>query len=903
MTPPQASLTVEVTYLRDLNWSLLRAGIPPVWRVAVHNRGTAPAAGLRLRLWLAHYLDSGEVALPPVPPGKVHELDVAGISWFRRDFEAASALTAAADVTWQLAVGDASVYLPVRVLRPDEWCCGLSPGMNGFELDATLDVRRARIDLPPAPAGVAQVDEDADAWVGPPPLQAAAAALVFPEAPVVNALKGDVMTVLAAMRGEQRPSLDVVLGEAPEQVVQASFTALFRRYRHAFHDIEEVSFEQRSQRVRVPHGALAADPGQMHGATCVDYALLFCALLEACGLRPQFVLVGVNGGCHALAGSWITAKDSPLFPPPILLTDGTRLAKEADAGRLVLVDITSFALGKSYDEARQAVRDYLTREGCQLCYALDVSRARSAYKILPLPGVTAPSRGRLAPAVRHPLDRAGHFQPRPDSEKLRRFWQQERGGVLGVIAMGGSGKTVLVEHFLCELPGSSLENPAVPNRPDLPPPTALFVWSFYRMPKCEEFLEQLAGYLGSDVTDRSGVGQRLAAIQAALERRAGARTLLVLDGVEKLQKERDVAGQFTDDAAPLRQLLQWVTGRPAGVWVVVTSRVGLTDLGERLGQGYTEVAVDELDPAAAIALLRSRGVQGDDAVLERLSQEFGRHALTLTHVGGLLAKYCDGNPERASDLPPLEKFKHFDALAQRLARVLARYEELLSPQEVGVLKAVAAFRLPVTAEAIAGTFATIDLPGFRGSVVQLPDEWALQGILGQLTDLRLLQEYRDASGRLCYSSHPAITQYFYSALLNDARAVHEGAAEYLQSALRERHNFQVRTTGGRGPVRTRGGGSLRDAPFKGPLPTDRHLLDLLEELIYHATRSCRFEEAFALYRDNLGGFDHLGARLGEYLRGQRIVSLFLDADSFSIQALASAEYERYHTALQTPDVP
>ncbi len=536
-----------------------------------------------------------------------------------------------------------------------------------------------------------------------------------------------------------------------------------------------------------------------------------------------------------------------------------------------------------------------------------MSLARAApHNILPLPG--AGQGGEHGgdfnpPDVRHALDRAGQFQARPESEKLCRFWQQERGGVLGVIAMGGSGKTVLVEHFLCELPGSSLENPAVPKRPELPPPTALFVWSFYRAPKCEEFLEQLAGYLKCDVTGRPAVGQRLAAIQAALGRRAGGRTLLVLDGAEKLQKERAVAGQFTDDAGPLGQLLQWVAGRPSGVWVVVTSRFGLTDLGEWLGRGYTEVTVDELDLAAAVALLRARGVwQGSDAALERLSADFGRHALTLTHVGGLLARFCQGDPERASELPPLENGKHFDPLAQRLARVLARYEELLSAEEVGVLKAVAAFRLPVTAEAIAGTFAQTGRPGSPGAFVKLPGKWELQGILGQLTDLRLLQEYRDASGRLCYSSHPAITQYFYSALLNDARAVHEGAAKYLEDALKERHNYLLRSAGGSRPVRVRGVG-LTGAPSRGSLPTDPAVLDLLEELIYHAARSCRFEEAFALYRDNLGGFDHLGATLHEHLRGQRIIAPFLDAASPRIRDEARAEYERYRTALRSPPSP
>src|SRR5262249_49720963 len=132
-------------------------------------------------------------------------------------------------------------------------------------------------------------------------------------------------------------------------------------------------------------------------------------------------------------------------------------------------------------------------------------------------------------------------------------------------------------------------------------------------------------------------------VKEALSQPAAGRTLLVLDGLERVQREAEVRGQFTGDAGPLRWLLQWAAAhRPTGLWVLTTSRFPLTDLVDFKGAGYGVVEVDELEEAAARSLLRAQGVRGTDEDLDLLLREFGRHALSLTHLGGLLAEYHDG---------------------------------------------------------------------------------------------------------------------------------------------------------------------------------------------------------------------------------------------------------------------
>ncbi|WP_437974923.1 hypothetical protein WMF11_43100 [Sorangium sp. So ce295] len=54
-------------------------------------------------------------------------------------------------------------------------------------------------------------------------------------------------------------------------------------------------------------------------------------------------------------------------------------------------------------------------------------------------------------------------------------------------------------------------------------------------------------------------------------------------------------------------------------------------------------------------------------------------------------------------------------------------------------------------------------------------------------------------------------------------------------------------------------------------PSDGPTLDLLEELIHHTVRAGDVRGALDIYRQRLGGREHLGKRIGEYARGLRIL--------------------------------
>jgi hypothetical protein len=299
---------------------------------------------------------------------------------------------------------------------------------------------------------------------------------------------------------------------------------------------------------------------------------------------------------------------------------------------------------------------------------------------------------------------------------------------------------------------------------------------------------------------------------------------------------------------------------------MITTRFPLTDLIDWQGHGYQTRVIGRLPPKAARALLRARGVEGSDTELDQLSKDFGYHPLTLTLLGGLLLHFLDGNPKRIDELPPPTQgsgLAELDEQAQRLVRVLARYEQDLTPEEVIILKAVSSFRLPIDADAIIGTF--LATAKFHD---QAPSSsLRMEQSLSRLTELQLLEISRQDGSRR-YSAHPVISQYFYQALKEDALLLHLGASEYLERKLGV-GDFRVRT---RARVRTRGAelGWGRDE-----WPSDPVTLDMFEELIYHMLQSGRFDAACDLYFSILGGFTHVGMRLGDYARGVRITALLL----------------------------
>jgi tetratricopeptide (TPR) repeat protein len=310
------------------------------------------------------------------------------------------------------------------------------------------------------------------------------------------------------------------------------------------------------------------------------------------------------------------------------------------------------------------------------------------------------------PLLVHRLPPAPHFVGRqPELEALHALWKSGYRGVVGLVGLGGAGKTAIAAHFLDDL--------LRPGRGSLP--CGLLVWSFYQEPDAGLCLQTVHQYFGAPAaTLAKGMGL-LHLLRDALT--AGGPHLLVLDGLERVQRQEGDAearhGQIEDPL--LKRLLVWLAEGTGQTMVLITSRFPLTDLEGYRGGGYRTVEVGGLSVQAAVALLRARGVWGEDAALVRLVENYGAHALTLDHLGGLIGQFLDGDPSRAPEAPALAS-PGVDRQAFRLARLLRSYEEHLPPAELALLCRLCLLRRSVTAEQMVALF--LCTPGVHARTVR-----------------------------------------------------------------------------------------------------------------------------------------------------------------------------------------
>ncbi len=297
------------------------------------------------------------------------------------------------------------------------------------------------------------------------------------------------------------------------------------------------------------------------------------------------------------------------------------------------------------------------------------------------------------PCIVHPLAAAPHFVGRAaELVALRACWRDGFRGVVALVGLGGAGKTALAARFLEEL-----RAPAAAPRPG-----GLFVWSFYQQPDAGLFLQEAYRYFSRD---SGAAGARGSGILHLLDEAfaLGGPHLLVLDGLERVQRQESTGayGQIED---PLLKGLLLMLAEGAGrALALVTSRFPLTDLAPFQEQGYRPLDVAGLDPRAAQVLLRERGVEGDEQTLAELIAAYGAHALTLDHLGGLIGQFLGGDARRAPEAPGLAE-PGSDRQALRLARLLRAYEDHLPPVELALLCRLCLLRRSATPEQIGRLF-------------------------------------------------------------------------------------------------------------------------------------------------------------------------------------------------------
>ncbi len=538
--------------------------------------------------------------------------------------------------------------------------------------------------------------------------------------------------------------------------------------------------------------------------------------------RPVPVFAFVVDDAHP----WTELKEESRLRQPDVLADP---AKIADVARAVQ-DLLRFKAWLKND-AGLVVESFSTP--ADLALKVTAALANWALTEQAAPGFStgpAASVRSLELRIHHPLQPAPHFQGRAALvDDLVQWWSDPAhpDRVRALVAAGGTGKTAVVEQVLRRARSLELRG-------------NVFVWSFYEKPDSDAFLREACDlFLG----EREGpAGGRLERLERGL--REGNRPhLLVLDGLERLQseaREGSARGEIEDHS--LRMLLRSIAAGLGRTRALITSRLPLADLDNWKRAGYGEARLDDLEPAAAVAVLRAWGVLGDDTQMAALAGDVGNHALSVSVLGSFLAGFGAGDPGFADQLNLRREAKD-DSQAARLARILTGYAERLPAAERDLLVRLSVFPRGVSVTLLG---IVVNAGGEVAGELAHSDEAELLRLARRLVERGLAFAYNRGTERI-FTAHPFLRDWFRQLLGTRAATVHEAIRNALAPTLEAR---------------------------PASPPTDTEMLDRYEALIEHTRLAGEEQHAFDLFWYGLGGFQHLGQTVGETARGARILAAF-----------------------------
>ncbi|XXX82219.1 helix-turn-helix domain-containing protein [Sorangium sp. So ce134] len=463
----------------------------------------------------------------------------------------------------------------------------------------------------------------------------------------------------------------------------------------------------------------------------------------------------------------------------------------------------------------------------------------------------------------HTLQRARHFVGRGEILDRLAAWaaaSPPSPRVIALLGVGGAGKTAIAERFLQGLG-------------DAPRPGGVLVWSFYDDPRTEAFLDQAAAYFApvpgacGAAAPPAAPGEQLARLKDALGQ--GPPHLLVLDGLETVQAEGGggrAHGELHD--ALLRRLLCAIAAGLGGARALVTSRFELADLAAWADGGLASIRPEPLGEGDAASLLRRWGIRGDGEALRALFEQTGGHALSVAVVGSYVGAFLGGDAGRlsAARAAHLAEAERDDVLARRLSSVLSAYARALPPGERDLLARLSVF------PAGASEAALLQLIRAGGEIAGAMAGWGAAELARGLARLeRLGLVFTARQGEACASTHPFVRQHFKSLLGVPPERIHAAGSAAPPPRLDE-------------------------APRRAP--RERRAVDAYEAILAELLGAGRAGEAYEIYAFGLGGFAHLGLKLGDMARGARILRAFAGGDdprgmpaSLPAGARASLAYE------------
>ncbi len=371
-----------------------------------------------------------------------------------------------------------------------------------------------------------------------------------------------------------------------------------------------------------------------------------------------------------------------------------------------------------------------------------------------------------------PFDPSLHNQTAPEVnfvgrkdmlETITQWYKNPDVRIGGLIGWGGVGKSALVRKWYDELGANEIQ------------PDGIFWWGFYRNASLEQFLNALLRYVSGGQIEPDTIKSTWEKTDRIKEYIGQGAYLIILDGLEQMQKE-ETGGEFGKMIhRELTELLHYLADVPkVGGMCLITTRFALKDLDEWEKRGYENRPLVDLSVPDALLMLEKRGVKGSDDDKTGIINRYKGHALSLTSLAGYLNRYYNGDIKEAPDikfvLGDKERFKDVNKL-------LSKYAEKMSEAERRFLNIFSLFRQEVTERDFGG----VNLHKIKGTnvndVLVKMNDLDFADLVNGLVDWRLIS-YDEK--KKTYATHPLVKGYFESDFEpKEKKLCHKRIYEYI----------------------------------------------------------------------------------------------------------------------------
>lgn len=319
--------------------------------------------------------------------------------------------------------------------------------------------------------------------------------------------------------------------------------------------------------------------------------------------------------------------------------------------------------------------------------------------------------------------------------------------LLQVIAFGGAGKTTLINAWLQRLM-RCCDYRAY----------RVFAWSFHWRgfgreagSSADRFVECALEWFGAADPSRGSPWSRATRLLGLIRRQP---TILVLDGVESLQRPPGLEGGVIEDSS-LALVLRELTSGMRGL-CVITSRIELAEVRQFYGEAVRTLRLAPLDEVSGVRLLQRHGLTGEPSDFTRAVQNFRGHALSLNLLAGYLNMTSASRIECWEDV---DGWQVTPGLASEPVRIMDAYSDWFQDTaELNILYLVSLFDRPIGLEFLRRVVDTGGQASFWESLRMLPgDGWRLA--VHRLREAQLVTVSADDSDPHI-DEHPLVRAYF-----------------------------------------------------------------------------------------------------------------------------------------------